>query len=129
MRFSAEPKDWAMFGCFCLFLLYMCAVGVLNATSLATEGVFYGLSPFRAFTFEYLGATIALFIIALVGIFTAVSSYFFDIEKGFGFFTTKKKEKGYSRWAKEAEIKKDLKEVDPKAPDRIYRFVIVMLQD
>ena len=31
MKFSAEPKDWAMFGAFCLFLLYMCAIGVLNA--------------------------------------------------------------------------------------------------
>ena len=115
MRFSAEPKDWAMFGCFCVFLLYACAVGVLNASSLATEGVFYGLSPFRAFTFEYLGATIALFIIALVGIFAAVSSYFFDRESGFGFHTSKKKSDGYSRWAKAKEIKKDLKEVDPKA--------------
>ena len=43
MKFSAEPKDWIMFGCFCVFLLYACAVGVLNASSLATEGVFYGL--------------------------------------------------------------------------------------
>jgi len=115
MRFSAEPKDWAMFGCFCVFLLYMCAIGVLNATSLATEGVFYGFLPFEAFTFKYLGATIALFVLALVGIFLTVSSYFFDRESGFGFFTTKKKENGYSRWAKDAEIKKTLKEIDPKA--------------
>ena len=85
MKFSAEPKDWAMFGAFCLFLLYMCAIGVLNASSLATEGTFYGLSPFKAFTFQYLGATIALFVLALVGIFAAVSSYFFDRESGFGF--------------------------------------------
>ena len=115
MKFSAEPKDWAMFGAFCLFLLYMCAIGVLNASSLATEGTFYGLSPFKAFTFQYLGATIALFVLALVGIFAAVSSYFFDRESGFGFFARGKKDKGYSRWAKESEIKKTLSEVDPKA--------------
>lgn len=115
MKFSAEPKDWILFGTFCLFLLYMCAIGVLNATSLATEGTFYGLSPFRAFTFEYLGATIALFILALAGIFAAVSSYFFDRESGFGFFAKGKKDKGYSRWAKESEIKKTLSLIDPKA--------------
>ena len=51
---------------------------------------------------------------ALVGIFVAVSSYFFDREKGFG-FSTSKKDKGYSRWAKESEVKKQLVEVDPKA--------------
>ena len=115
MRFNAEPKDWIMFGCFSVFLLYMCAIGVLNATTLATEGVFYGFSPFKAFTMEYLGATLILFILALVGIFSAVSSYFFDIESGFGFFSKKKKDKGYSRWAKDAEIKKTLSLVDPKA--------------
>ena len=101
MRFNAEPKDWIMFGCFSVFLLYMCAVGVLNATSLATEGVFYGLSPFKAFTMDYIGATLILFILALVGIFSAVSSYFFDVESGFGFFTKKKKDKGYREYNQE----------------------------
>ena len=115
MKFSAEPKDWIMFGCFCVFLLYMCAIGVLNATSLATEGVFYGLAPFKAFTFEYIGATISLFILSLIGIFATVSSYFFDRESGLGFISKKKKEKGYSRWAKDSEIKKTLSEIDPKS--------------
>ena len=115
MKFNAEPKDWIMFGCFSVFLLYMCAIGVLNATSLATEGTFYGLMPFEAFSMKYIGATMVLFILALVGIFSAVSSYFFDIESGFGFFSKKKKDKGYSRWAKATEIKKTLSLVDPKA--------------
>ena len=115
MKFNAEPKDWAIFGVFSVFLLYMCAIGVLNATSLATEGTFFGLNPFPAFTSKYLGATIVLFILAMVGIFSAVSSYFFDVESGFGFFSKKKKDKGYSRWAKDSELKKTLTEVDPKA--------------
>ena len=114
MKFSAEPKDWIMFGCFCIFLLYMCAIGVVNATYIVREGTFYGFSPFKAFTYEYLGATITLFILSLIGIFAAVSSYFFDRESGFGFFS-KKKDKGYSRWAKTSEIKKTLSEIDPKA--------------
>ena len=114
MKFNGEPKDWIMFGCFSVFLLYMCAIGVLNASTLATDGTLYGFLPFEAFTGKYIGATIILFILALAGVFSAVSSYFFDVESGFGFFS-KKKDKGYSRWAKEKEIKKTLSPVDPKA--------------
>lgn len=114
MKFRADEKDWIMFGCFCLFLLYMCAIGVLNASYLATEGKFYGLLPFKAFTGKYIGATLVLFMLGLVGSFAAVSSYFFEREKGFG-FSTQKKDKGYSRWAKDNEIKRELVEVDPKA--------------
>ena len=114
MKFRAEPKDIAIFCGFCVFLLYICAIGVLNANSLAVEGKIHGLVPFKAFTPDFIGATFTLFLIALVGIFTAVGSYFFDREKGFG-FSTKKKDKGYSRWCKDGEMKKTLKEVDPKA--------------
>lgn len=114
MKFRAEPKDVAIFCGFCIFLLYMCAIGVLNANSLATEGKVYGIVPFKAFTPEFIGATFTLFLLALIGIFTAVGSYFFDREKGFG-FVAKKKDKGYSRWCKDSEMKKTLKEVDPKA--------------
>lgn len=81
MKFRAEPKDLAIFGCFCFFLLYMCAIGVVNVSSLATEGTFSGLLPFKAFTPRYLGSTLTLFIMALVGSFMGVSSYIFDREK------------------------------------------------
>lgn len=114
MKFRAEPKDVVIFCCFCVFLLYMCCIGVLNASSLATTGEFYGIMPFKAFTGEYLGATLVLFFLALIGIFGAVSSYIFDRESGFG-FTFNKKDSGYARWAKKAEIEKDLVKVDPKA--------------
>ena len=53
-----------------------------------------------------------IFLLFLVGIVFSVSSYIFDREKGFG-FTTKKKDKGYSRWCSEKEMKKTVKEVDP----------------
>ena len=114
MKFRAEPKDIAIFCGFCVFLLYICAIGVLNANSLAVEGKIHGLVPFKAFTPDFIGATFTLFLLALVGIFTAVGSYFFYREKGFG-FSTKRKDKGYSRWCKDGEMKKTLKEVDPKA--------------
>ena len=114
MKFRAEPKDLIIFICFCVFLLYMCAIGALNANSLVTEGKLYGFLPFKAFTPDFIGSTLTLFFLALIGIFTAVGSYFFDREKGFG-FTTKKKDKGYSRWCKDIEMKNTLVEVDPKA--------------
>ena len=112
MKFRADEKDWIIFGIFCFFLLYMSAVAVLNVHSLAVDGRFYGILPFRAFTGEYIGATITVFFLGLVGAFASVSSYFFDREKGFGFSTTKK-DKGYSRWAKDKEIKRELVEIDP----------------
>ena len=114
MKFRAEPKDVLIFICFCIFLLYLIAVGVLNASSLTTTGEFYGFVPFEAFSPDFIASTLTFYILALVGIFVAVSSYFFDREKGFG-FSTSKKDKGYSRWAKESEVKKQLVEVDPKA--------------
>ena len=114
MKFRAEPKDFLIFICFCIFLLYLIAIGVLNASSLTTTGEFYGFVPFEAFSSDFIASTLTFYILALVGIFVAVSSYFFDREKGFG-FSTSKKDKGYSRWAKESEVKKQLVEVDPKA--------------
>lgn len=114
MKFRAEPKDVLIFICFCIFLLYLIAIGVLNASSLTTTGEFYGFVPFEAFSSGFIASTLTFYILALVGIFVAVSSYFFDREKGFG-FSTSKKDKGYSRWAKESEVKKQLVEVDPKA--------------
>ena len=114
MKFRIEKKDLVIFICFCIFLLYICCIGVLNASTLVSEGKFYGILPFKAFTSEYIGATLVLFFLALIGIFGAVSSYIFDRESGFG-FTFNKKDSGYARWAKKAEIQKDLVKVDPKA--------------
>jgi len=125
MKFRAEPKDVLIFVCFCIFLLYMCAVGVVNANSLATTGKFDGIVPIKAFTPDFIGATLTLFFLALIGIFTAVSSYFFDREKGFG-FVAKKKDKGYSRWCKDSEMKKTLSPVDPKAYNADAAGLVVM---
>ena len=115
MKFKAEPKDALIFGLFCLFLLLVCSMVVVNAASLANTGEFYGLSLFAGFAPRYITATFVLFFLALIGIFGAVSSYFFDRESGFGFSFGSKKNDGYSRWSKKNEVKKQLKEVDPKA--------------
>jgi len=125
MKFRAEPKDIVIFVIFCIFLLYICCIGVLNASTLATEGRLYGLLPFEAFTGKYIATTLVLFVLALLGIFGAVSSYIFDRESGFG-FTFNKKDSGYSRWAKKGEIRKDLRKVDPKAYTADAAGLVVM---
>jgi len=115
MKFKIERKDFIILCCFCVFLLYICCIGVLNISSLATEGHVSGLNPFPAFTGKYIGATLVLFVLALLGIFAAVNSYIFDRESGFGFSVGEKKNDGYARWAKKSEVKKQLKKIDPKA--------------
>ena len=92
-------------------LLYLCAIGVLNAHSIAVNGEVYGFLPFEAFSSKYIGTTLVLFSLMFLGVCFSVSSYFFEREKGFGFSTTKK-DKGYSRWAKEKEIKEELERVE-----------------
>ena len=127
MKFRAEPKDIMMFLAFCFFLLYMVAIGVLNATSLLNTGTFYGIVPFQAFSGEYIATTLTFFFLVLIGIFVAVSSYFFDRGKGFG-FKASKKDKGYSRWAKDKEIKtaRNIHEIDPKAYTAQYAGIPVI---
>ena len=109
MRFKVEPKAFMLFIFYCFILLYFCAIAVLNFISFSQNGTFYGLLPFKAFTFEYIGYTIGLFIAVLVLIFTSVSSYIFDKEKGFGFgiHLSEKSSDGYSKWASEKDIKND----------------------
>ena len=115
LKITAEPKDFAIFGVFCVFLLYLSCIAVLNISYISREGELWGLSPFMAFTGRYIGATIIVFVAGLIGVFASVKSYIFDRETGFGFSTHKKDKGGYSRWAKPDEIKKQLVEIDPKA--------------
>ena len=119
MKFKVEPKDFLLFVVYCGLLLYLCAIAVLNFASLSTDGTFYGLLPFLAFTPKYIAATLILFIISLVGIFTSVSSYIFKKDKdgGFGIILKKKSSDGYSSWAKDKDIKEQsgIERVDPLA--------------
>lgn len=108
MKFKVEPKDFMLFCIYCGLLLYLCAIAVLNISSLTHEGTFYGLLPFEAFTGNYLPLTLILFIASLVAIFTSVSSYIFKREKGshgFGILLKEKPSDGYSKWSSEKDIK------------------------
>lgn len=126
LKFRADAKDIKIFIGFCVLLLYFCAIGVLNAHSLAVNGKFYGFLPFEAFT-KYLPTTLMLFGLVLLGVLFSVSSYFFEREKGFG-VTTEKKDKGYSRWCKDKEMKATLHEIDPKS-DTVEHAGLVVIND
>ena len=114
LKFRADPHDLLVFGIFAGFLLYVVAIVVSNLASFATEGTLSGFNPFPAFEPRYILTTLMLFILALGALFISVSSYFFDREKGLG-LTTEKKDKGYSRWTKDKEIKEELECVPVQA--------------
>ena len=120
MKFRVSTKDFVIFILFCIFLLYLCAIAVLNFSSFANDGTFYGLNPFPAFTLDYIWLTLFMFVVALVIIFSSVSSYIFDKDKSSKKFLTigEKEEKGYSRWAKDKEIKESKDVVHVKAMDQ-----------
>ena len=114
LKFRADAKDILIFVIFSIFLLYFVAIAVINLGSFAQEGVLAGLNPLPAFGPDYLVATIIGYACALIAIIMSVSSLFFERDKGFGVSTDPKKEKGYSRWATDKEMKKELKMVHAK---------------
>lgn len=66
------------------------------------------MNPLPAFAPDLLLTTLMFFILAVVAILTACSSYFFDREEGFGVTTQKKsKNDGYSKLMSENDMKKD----------------------
>lgn len=110
MKFRVKPKDLVIFIIFCIFLLILSSLAVLNVTSLLNTSEFFGLNFFKGFVSPYLLPTLVVFTAVLVSIFLSVSSYIFDRDKGskgIGFSFKEKEEKGYSRWAKPNEIKND----------------------
>ena len=113
LKFRAEPKDILIFVIFSIFLFYLVGICVLNAVNFLEEGTLYGLNPLPIFTKDYFAPTMVLFLVFMIVIITGVSSYFFDREKGIGIKASPKEEKGYSRWSKDKEMKKQLKMLHP----------------
>lgn len=120
LKFRADKKDWIIFGCYCVVLLYFVAIALLNIIQFAKGDLdhpFHGLNPFPAFSSEYFGMTITCYIIALVASIFSVSDRFFEREKGIGFsMEAKKSSKGYSRWTSAEEMKQELTMVKVQAP-------------
>ena len=118
MKFRVPPKEFSIFCVFIILLFYLSTLITGNVGYLGTNHEFYGLSPVLGLT-KYFGLTVLVFFIFLGIIFVSVSSYIFDRKKGFGFEIGEKSEKGYSRWAKEKEMKGDkgVEIVDPLAQE------------
>ena len=128
LKFRADKDDVMIFIVFAFFLLYIVAIGVVNLNSFATEGYFSGLNPLPAFTPRFLWITLIIYFVALIGMLVSVKSYFFEMEKGIG-FTTEKKDKGYSRWAKDKEMKAELVMVTPEQEASEAAGVPLILND
>ena len=120
MKFRISKKDLIILACFLVFLLYLCAIGVMNFVTFGSTGSLWGLNPFPAFSGAYLGLTLLLYVVCVIVIFASVSSYIFEKKsgKGVGLVVEDKQETGYSSWAKEKDIKTDrgVTEVDYTAP-------------
>ena len=123
LKFRAEPRDWLIFIIFALFLLFFIAIAVSNVMALVGGTELTGINPLPAFEKNLFPLTMIVYLAILILVFTSVSSYFFDREKGFGISNAPKKEKGYSRWATDKEMKKNLKKIDPRAESTTYAGV------
>ena len=107
LKFKADAQDVLIFGLFAILLLYIVALFITNIGSIASDGVLAGFNPIPAFMPERIVTTFVFYFLILGGIFASVSSHFFEREKGIGFSIGEKSSKGYSRWAKEKEIKNE----------------------
>ncbi|MBO4245622.1 MAG: type IV secretory system conjugative DNA transfer family protein [Bacilli bacterium] len=107
MKFRITKRDFIIFVIFLILLLLLSSILVVNFYSLGNDGVFYGLNPIKGLLPPYLPVTLIVFVAAIIVIFVSVSSYIFDKEKGkgIGLLFGEKKEKGYSRWATDKEMK------------------------
>ena len=129
MKFRVSKEDLIIFIIFCILLLYLCAIGVMNFVTFGAEGHLWGLNPIPAFSSHYIAITLVLFFAALIMIFTSVSSYIFTREKGpgIGLKIAEKEEKGYSRWAKDKEIKEDFGMAEVNSTDATIDHAGVVL--
>jgi len=126
LKIKAEPEDLLYFVIFAIALLYLVAIIVLNMWSISQNAEVYGFSPFKAFTGNFLPATITIYILLLGGIMFSVSKSIFDRDEGFGFAYGKVDKGGYSRWAKPYEIKKMLKSIKPYDPIIKYAGIAII---
>lgn len=113
LKLVADSKKWTIFILFCIVLLYFVAIAVLNLYYFSHYGIAYGFNPIEAFTPQFILPTLVGFVAVIAAAFIGVSSYFFERDKGVGFSTAPKKEKGYSRWEPEKEFRKQLSPVYP----------------
>ncbi|MBQ9072531.1 MAG: type IV secretory system conjugative DNA transfer family protein [Bacilli bacterium] len=119
LRFRADAKDVIIFCIFAVVWLFVVAFAVANVSAFL-NGESFTFNPFLGFLPQNLAATLICFVAGIVAAFVGVKSVFFEKEdeRGIGLSIGQKKEKNYSRWAKDSEIEKgiDVKAVDPLSP-------------
>ena len=106
LLFRAKKENVIKFLVYCVFLLYLVAIAILNIHSFSTEGYFWGLNPIPAFGPEFIVSTITFYIIILVALVLSVSGFFITRDKGFGFAGEKNDPDGYEKMADEKAVKK-----------------------
>ena len=113
LLFRAKKENVIKFIIYCVFLLFLIAIAVLNIHSFATEGYFWGLNPLPAFGPDFLVATIVFYLIALVASILSVSSFFITRDSGIGFAGEKNDPDGFEKMADEKAVKtwKDIEKV------------------
>ena len=104
LKFRAEKKDVIAFVLMSLFVLLIISLCVSNVLSILHDGVPSGINIFKDMTGSSVLLTFIIWFAVIGAVFGSTTSYFFEREKGFG-FTDVPKENGYSRWAKDKEIK------------------------
>ena len=118
MRFRAETKDVIIFCIFAFVWLFVVALAVANVSAFL-NGESFTINVFLGFTISNLAPTLVFFLAGIIAAFAGVKSIFLEKEdaSGIGFSIGQKKEKNYSRWAKDKEIENglDVKAVDPLA--------------
>ena len=117
LKFHAETKDVVIFLIFSAAVFLLLCLAVSNVGLFIAENEFAGFNIIPALT-RWLPFTLMLFIISIIAMFMSVQSWFIDREEGIGIQIGAKKEKNYSRWAKDKEIQHglDVVAVDPLAP-------------
>jgi type IV secretion system protein VirD4 len=120
MRFRADAKDVIIFCIFSFVWLLVVALAVANVSQFLDQEPLT-MNLFLGFSSKNVAITMVFFLAGIIAAFAGVKSVFLekeDDQTGIGLSIGQKKEKNYSRWAKDKEIQTDsgVVEVDPLAP-------------
>ena len=120
LRYRVDAKDAIIFGIFSICWLFVVSLSVANVYEFL-NGRPFTLNFLLGFSISNIAVTIILFIAGIVAAFAGVKSMILEKEDdatGIGISIGKKKEKNYSRWAKDSEIENglDVKAVNPLSP-------------
>ena len=107
LKISVDSDDFKIFVIVCIVLFFAICIAMSNFFSLSKTGEFAFLNFFIALAYPNFIYTIIIYFAVLIVLLFSMKSYIFELEEGVG-FTTTKKTKGYSRWAKESEMKNEL---------------------